>query len=167
VQKFGLAPILDRDTEILILGTLPSDISLTTAQYYANSGNDFWKLIGAALLRPLEEMSYEERIAILRANHIGLWDAYRTCRRPGSMDKDIIESELNDFGTLKGIAPNIRLICFNGKRASEAEEPLHKLGYKMLLLPSSSGANRKDQEARQLLWTNAMRLPCHLFSLRA
>jgi TDG/mug DNA glycosylase family protein len=158
VQKLGLAPILDGDTEILILGTLPSDISLTIGQYYANPGNDFWKLIGAALLRALEEMSYEERIAILRANHIGLWDAYRTCLRPGSMDKDIIEPELNDFNTLKGIAPNIALICFNGKKASEAEAPLQKLGYKMLLLPSSSGANRKDREARQLLWTNAVRL---------
>src|SRR5579862_986741 len=54
VRKFGLAPVIDSKTEILILGTLPSDVSLAKGQYYANPNNDFWKLMGAVLNRHLE-----------------------------------------------------------------------------------------------------------------
>ena len=43
MRKSGLTPVIDDKTEVLILGTLPSDISLTKGQYYANPANDFWK----------------------------------------------------------------------------------------------------------------------------
>ena len=38
---------------------------------------------------------------------MGLWDAYQTCVRPGSMDSDITEQELTDFEALKSVARNI------------------------------------------------------------
>jgi hypothetical protein len=73
------------------------------------------------------------------------------------MDKDITEPELNDFEMLKDIAPNIRLICFNGgKGFAEAESSLRGFGYKPLLLPSSSGANRKNQGGRLSRWKEAI-----------
>ena len=134
------------------MGTLPSDKSLAAGQYYANPGNDFWKLVGAALDKSLDGLSYEDKLEFLKANRIGLWDAYHSCFRPGSMDADITERELNDFTSLKDIAPSIRLICFNGKGAAEAEESLHGLGLKTLLLPSSSAANRKDHLERSRRW---------------
>jgi hypothetical protein len=34
------SPLWDENTEILILGTLPSDTSLAAGKYYANPGND-------------------------------------------------------------------------------------------------------------------------------
>jgi TDG/mug DNA glycosylase family protein len=46
MRKFGLVPVIDDRTEVLILGTLPSDVSLAKSQYYANASNDLWKLIG-------------------------------------------------------------------------------------------------------------------------
>ena len=45
---------MDGNTEILILGTLPSDMSLAAEQYYANPCNDFWKLVGAAMNQTFE-----------------------------------------------------------------------------------------------------------------
>jgi G:T/U-mismatch repair DNA glycosylase len=51
----------------------------------------------------------------LKAYRVGLWDAYRSCVRPGSMDKDITEKQLNDFSILRSLAQNISLICFNGQ----------------------------------------------------
>jgi len=48
-HKSGLPPVVGKNTEILILGTLPSDMSLAAEQYYANPGNDLWRLVGAAL----------------------------------------------------------------------------------------------------------------------
>jgi hypoxanthine-DNA glycosylase len=133
-----------------------SDISIASGQYYANPGNDFWKLIGAALNQNLIDSTYQEKISCLKANRIGLWDAFHASFRPGSMDKDIAKRESNDFAVLKRIAPNIRLICFNGRGAAEAKESLTRLEYQTLLLPSSSGANRRDQEGRLSDWEEAI-----------
>jgi double-stranded uracil-DNA glycosylase len=155
VRKFGLGPVIDDKTEILILGTLPSDVSLAKRQYYANSNNDFWKIIGEVLKKNFEALSYERRIEMLKAHGIGLWDAYHNCVRPGSMDNDITEQQFNDFNTLKRIAPTLRLVCFNGKKAVASEELLRGLGYLTLVLPSSSGANRRNQKDRLRLWKSA------------
>jgi len=155
MRKFGLAPVIGDKTEILILGTLPSDVSLAEGEYYANPTNDFWKLIGEVLNSSLETLSYERRIEMLKAHRIGLWDIYHNCVRPGSMDNDITERQLNDFNELKRIAPALRLVCFNGKEAGASEELLRDLGYATLVLPSSSGANRKNQEERLRCWKSA------------
>ncbi len=156
MRKSGLPPVVDENTEILILGTLPSDTSLAAGQYYANPGNDFWKLVGAALDKSLDGLSYEDKLDLLKASRIGLWDAFHIGFRPGSMDANITETELNDFSVLKGIAPSIRLVCFNGKGAADAEEVLAGLGYRTRLLPSSSGANRRYQEERLNRWKSAL-----------
>jgi hypoxanthine-DNA glycosylase len=156
MRKSGLTPVIDDKTEVLILGTLPSDVSLAKRQYYANPSNDFWKLMGQVLTQSLVALSYERRIETLKNCGIGLWDIYHYCVRPGSMDKDITESELNDFKTLKTTCPQLALICFNGQKAGESEELLRSLGYGTLVLPSSSGANRRTQEKRLRCW-NAIR----------
>jgi double-stranded uracil-DNA glycosylase len=156
MRKAGLPPVVAENTEILILGTLPSDKSLAAGQYYANRSNDFWKLVGEALHRTFEDLSYEAKIELLKANRIGLWDAYHSCIRPSSMDCDITQQELNDFGILKRAAPNIRLICFNGQRATEAIESLTRLTYQTVALPSSSGANRRDQDGRLVCWKSTI-----------
>jgi hypoxanthine-DNA glycosylase len=156
MRKSGLPPVVDENTETLILGTLPSDISLAAGQYYANPGNDFWKLAGVALDKRLDGLSYEDKLGVLKANRIGLWDAFHTGFRPGSMDADITERELNDFTVLKGLASKLRLVCFNGQGAAGAEESLVRVGHETCPLPSSSPANRKDQEERLSLWKAAI-----------
>jgi hypoxanthine-DNA glycosylase len=155
-RKSGLLPVVDENTVILILGALPSDMSIAAQQYYANPGNDFWKLIGAALNQQFENAPYEVKIDLLKVNRIGLWDAYHSCIRPGSIDADISAQELNDFGGLKSIAPNIRLVCFNGQEAAKADETLKRLEYRTHLLPSSSPANRTDQIRRESRWKEAI-----------
>ncbi len=158
MRKFGLTPVIDDKTEVLILGTLPSDISLAKGQYYANPANDFWKLIGHVLNQNIAALSYEHRVETLRDYGIGLWDIYHYCVRPGSMDKDITESDVNDFKTLKTTCPALRLVCFNGQKSGTFEGHLRNLGYVTLVLPSSSGANRKNQEERLHCWTAILRL---------
>jgi len=156
MRKSGLPPVVDEHTEILILGTFPSDRSIAAGQYYANPSNDFWKLVGAALNQAFENLPYESKIELLKANRIGLWDAYHSCLRPGSMDGDITEQKLNDFDCLKNVALNIMLICFNGKGAADAKEALAQHEDPTRLLPSSSGANRKDLEGRLVSWKAAI-----------
>jgi len=156
VRKFGLPLVADDKTEVLVLGSLPSDISLKKQQYYANPANDFWRLLGAVLNQDVKAMPYDERLAVLKAHGIGLWDTYHNCIRPGSLDGDITEPELNDFGILKTIAPNLRLVCFNGRKAAESEEKLRGVGYKTCVLPSSSGANRRNSAERARLWKSIL-----------
>ncbi|MGA2337439.1 MAG: DNA-deoxyinosine glycosylase [Terriglobales bacterium] len=156
MRKAGLSPVIDDKTEVLILGSLPSGVSLAKGQYYANPSNDFWKLIGQVLNQNVVTMSYECRVGTLKDHGIGLWDIYHHCVRPGSMDKDITESELNDFGALRTTCPQLALVCFNGQKAGESEELLRSLGYLTLVLPSSSGANRRNQAERLGCW-NAIR----------
>ena len=155
-RKSGLPPVVDENTEILIMGTLPGDKTLASGQYYADRRNYFWKLVGAVLNQNLVGSTYQDKISCLKANHIGIWDAYHSAFRPGSMDTDITEAELNDFTGLKELAPNLRLVGFNGKAAAGAKDSLVHLGYETCLLPSSSGGYRGDQEGRLACWKAAL-----------
>lgn len=157
MKKLGLPPVLDRNTEVLILGSLPGDISLSKGEYYGNPNNDFWKILAEVLNQPLTTQPYEERLQILSQHEIGLWDVYHHCVRPGSMDKDISEKELNDFVGLKADAPTLKLVCFNGKEAGGAKEDVRHLGYEIEVLPSTSAANRTDQSGRMNRWRSALR----------
>ena len=44
--KHTFEPVFDKDSEILILGTLPSAKSREVDFYYGNPQNRFWKIIG-------------------------------------------------------------------------------------------------------------------------
>jgi hypoxanthine-DNA glycosylase len=156
MRKTGLPPLVDSHTEVLILGSLPRDKSIASGHYYANPANDFWRLVGAAINENLEELPYEERITVLKRHNIGLWDALHSCVRPGSMDTDISEQELNDFKSLKSIAPRLRRVCLNGKGAAIAEPVLLALGYDTRILLSSSSANRKNNAVRKKQWADAL-----------
>ena len=42
----GLPPIIDDRARVLILGNMPSVLSLATQQYYGNPRNAFWRIMG-------------------------------------------------------------------------------------------------------------------------
>jgi hypothetical protein len=56
-ESLAFAPVVDQKTKTLILDTLPSELSLSKGQYYANPPNDYWKLIGAALNQQLDGLT--------------------------------------------------------------------------------------------------------------
>ncbi|HXL59440.1 MAG TPA: DNA-deoxyinosine glycosylase, partial [Mycobacterium sp.] len=45
-RLLGLPPIIDDGAKALILGNMPSVMSLGTQQYYANPRNAFWRITG-------------------------------------------------------------------------------------------------------------------------
>lgn len=149
--KKGLQPILNNSTKIMILGSLPSDESIKQQKYYAKSTNDFWKLLSQVLNVELSSMEYTEKIETLKNNDIGLWDVFKESIRKGSLDSEIKNEELNDFSILKKECPNLKLICFNGKK-SGGHEKLFNEDYLTKVLPSSSGANRRNGEKRIQEW---------------
>ncbi|MFZ2500268.1 MAG: DNA-deoxyinosine glycosylase [Methanosarcina sp.] len=150
--KQGFSAIVDENTEIVILGSLPSDESIKKHQYYGNPGNDFWRLLSRTIGEDLQGRDYESRLETLKRNRIGLWDVFKFGEREGSEDANIRGEEINQFSMLKEMAPKLRLICFNGKKAGKYEPLLREMGYKTKILPSSSGANRRFSKIRESEW---------------
>ncbi len=142
--KAAFPPIVDGGTRVLLLGSLPGVRSLAEGQYYAHPGNGFWWLMGGVLGEPgLSALSYEERLARLRARGIGLWDVIASARREGSLDaaiRDPTDRALADFAVT---LPQLRAIAFNGGTAARRGRALlqGQAGrWALIDLPSSSGA---------------------------
>ena len=48
----GFEPVVDGQSEVLVLGTAPGAQSLLTGEYYANRGNIFWEIISHIFTAP-------------------------------------------------------------------------------------------------------------------
>ena len=117
--KQSFAPIVNDQTRVLILGSLPGDASLKQQQYYAHPQNRFWHLLSLIIDTNLIDMSYSERLQTLLENHIGLWDVVAQANRQGSLDSQIRERSDNDLlGLIKSL-PELKTIAFNGATANK------------------------------------------------
>ncbi len=150
----SFAPHVARDTRLLILGSLPGARSLAERQYYAHPTNQFWRLLGDVLARPLAAMPYAERLAELHAMKVGLWDVIRTAERRTSSDSLIREAEPHDLAALVADLPALRMIAFNGgKAAAIGRRQLPPLeGIAIVDLPSSSAAHTIGFAAKRDSW---------------
>jgi hypoxanthine-DNA glycosylase len=157
MKKQGFPAVIDENTEILILGSLPGDVSIRKNQYYGHPGNDFWRLIGSIIGKDLQGMNYQNRLETLKRNKIGLWDVFKAGKRDGSEDAKIKDEEINQFSMLKEISPNLKLVLFNGKKSGEYEPILKAMGYETKVLLSSSGANRRSLKNRKAGWEAAFK----------
>jgi hypoxanthine-DNA glycosylase len=146
----GLAPVLARHTRCLVLGSFPGEASLVAQQYYGHPRNHFWPLLGAIWDVDLEVMPYRTRLAEVRRRGLGIWDAYASCRREGSLDSAIEAAELNDFAAVLARAPGIRLVLHNGSESARAARELQALGLATRRLPSTSPANASWSFERKL-----------------
>lgn len=113
----SFAPLGDRDAAVLILGTMPSVLSLEKGQYYGNPQNAFWKLLYALWEQPPEK-DYIDRCRFVRRHRLVLWDVLCDCRRTGSADASIRQPRPNDFAWLLGEYPGLRAVFFNSAGAA-------------------------------------------------
>ncbi|HEX8986468.1 MAG TPA: DNA-deoxyinosine glycosylase [Rhodocyclaceae bacterium] len=152
----GLAPLIDEWARVLILGSFPSEASLAAQHYYAHPQNQFWRILGVILGRPLPDMDYAGKQAALKDAGIAIWDVYGGCRREGSLDADIRGAQPNDFARLIEIAPRLERACFNGKTAGRFAPQLAALGLETLVLPSTSPAYTLGFDAKLAAWREAL-----------
>jgi len=153
-RKSSFAAVVDSGTRLLILGSLPGEMSLRAAQYYAHPQNQFWRLIGAVIGADLAAGAYEDRLAMLRAHGVGLWDVVRSASRSGSLDTAIRDHEPNALAELAATLPALVAIGFNGGAASKIGR--RALGpdprWTLVSLPSSSPAHTLRFEAKLARW---------------
>jgi len=140
--KASFAPVTDSHTRLLILGSLPGEVSLARAQYYGHPQNQFWRLMVRVLSAELPSEDYESRLATLRRAGVGLWDVVRVARRVGSLDAAIRDHEPNPLAEFAATLPALRAIAFNGGAAAAiGRRQLAGLeGVALIDLPSSSPA---------------------------
>jgi hypoxanthine-DNA glycosylase len=154
----SFAPVAGPDARILILGSIPGRESLRQQQYYAHPRNAFWPIM-AELFGAGPGLPYRQRLALLVANRLALWDVIEACSRPSSLDSDIEEAtiQVNDFQRFLADHRQIGTILFNGGKAAQTfnrrilphlevtNQPLtcHRL-------PSTSPANAGTSYAEKL-----------------
>ena len=140
-QIHPLAPIVDEQCEILILGSFPSVKSREVQFYYGHPRNRFWKMM-AQLLECDEPVTNEEKRKMLLEHHIALWDTIHSCTIVNSADDSIQDVVPNDIAGLIESTQIKRIIC-NGKASYRyyhiSQESSTKI--KAEVLPSTSPAN--------------------------
>ena len=157
-RKRGFDPVVDADTRLLILGSLPGDASIARREYYAHPTNGFWTLIGDVIGDPgLRQLSYADRLAALKRHGVGLWDVIVEAERIGSLDSSIRLPEYADLHSLAAALPNLRAVAFNGGRSAAAgTRHLADMDERIarIALPSSSAAHaRMPPDAKRAAWS--------------
>jgi double-stranded uracil-DNA glycosylase len=151
--KTGLPPIARADAKLLILGSLPGDASLAAGEYCAHPRNHFWPLLSGVMGMDLVAMAYDERVDAVQAAGIALWDVVESAHRPGSLDQQIREAQVNNVRSFASGLPDLRAIAFNGqKSAALAGNAFGGAAVDLVRLPSSSPTNTLNLEAKHAIW---------------
>ncbi|KUH86435.1 MULTISPECIES: DNA-deoxyinosine glycosylase [unclassified Mycobacterium] len=155
----GLPPIVAEGARTLILGNMPSVMSLAAQQYYGNPRNAFWRIVGE-VLGFTADAAYEQRCAVLTAHQIAVWDVLRSCRREGSLDSAVKPDSMvpNNFQQFFAEHPGITRVLFNGAAAQKNFTRLvsaaPELPYRRL--PSTSPAQTMRYVDKLAIWREAI-----------
>ncbi len=135
------APLFDKGSKVLVLGTIPSPKSREQGFYYGHPRNRFWKVAARVFGEP-EPVTIAEKKVLAARNHMAIWDVLASCVIQGAEDASIREPVANDLDVILQKA-DIRAIFTTGKKAADLYrkycEP--KYGRPCIMLPSTSPAN--------------------------
>lgn len=158
LQACGFPSVAGSDARVLALGTLPGPESLRQQQYYAQSRNAFWRIMGK-LVGAGPELPYTRRLEVLVEHRIALWDVCAAAERKGALDAAIRRASVvpNDFVVFFRDHPSIELVCFNGQTAADLyrrlvvpQLPMEFAAIEQRVLPSTSPAHAALSFERKL-----------------
>lgn len=137
----NFAPVFDQNSQILMLGTMPSPKSRETGFYYGHPRNRFWKVVSDVCGEPLPE-SKEDKIQFALRNRIAIWDVLAGCEIAGADDSSIRNPIPNDMNVILERA-NIKAIFATGTKAAKLyrRHCQSKTDIEVICLPSTSPAN--------------------------
>ena len=142
VDHKSIPPFINKDSNTLILGSLPSVKSREDGFFYAHPQNRFFKIL-AMVFHEEEPKTIEDRKAFLLRNKIALYDVIFACDIYGSSDATIENVKPINLKDLLKQSPNIKKIFTTGKKAKELYDKylFPQTGMEAISLPSSSAAN--------------------------
>ena len=132
-----LNPIYNKESKVLILGTMPSIKSRENNMYYSHPKNRFWSVLSAIFNEHIPITNKEKENFILRHN-FALWDVLKSCKIKGSSDSSITDPICNDFNIIFNNC-DIKAVFTTGKTSSKLYKEL--TGNESIYLPSTSPAN--------------------------
>ncbi len=155
----GFAPVFDKDSKVLILGSFPSVKSRQIDFYYGNKQNRFWRTLCGYFGEEVPE-STKGKKEFLARRRIALWDMVIACEIEGSADSSVKNAEVANLREVLNVA-KIEKILLNGslsydlfiKSYEGIELPYQKL-------PSTSPANpRFDKKVWEEALDEVFKLP--------
>lgn len=137
----GFPPVYDKNSRILILGSMPSVKSREVSFYYGHPQNRFWRVLSAVLGEEIPPDIPAKREILLRRG-VALWDVIAECDITGSSDSSIRNVVPNDLSLIISAA-HISAIFTNGSAATSIYKKyqLPQTGIPSVPLPSTSPAN--------------------------
>ena len=153
IQK-GLPPIYDADSEVLILGSFPSEESRKSGSYYSNKANSFRNIICEYYNEPLPTNNSEIE-AILHKHHIAVWDMIESCEIAGSSDKKIKDPEYHKAIDIQALLnkSKIKKIIINGRTLNKNyKKYFGEIATPSVAVLSTSSANNGRKIQREQEW---------------
>ena len=147
-HTFG--PYFDKDSQILILGSLPSVKSRVLRFFYMHPQNRFWPTLNAVFNdEDFISQDIEVKKSALERHHIALYDVIECCEIIGSQDSTIKKVTPADR-VINNIINNSKItkIVLAGKKAEKLfNKHIAKFSLndniKIMPMPSTSPANAK------------------------
>ncbi len=134
-------PLYDEESQILILGSLPSVKSREEGFYYGHPRNRFWAML-AGIWNERIPLDVEEKKQFILTHHLALYDAIESCDIIGSSDSSIRNVKPADLREIVEGA-KIKKILANGKTAAKYFSRYQEGSYQEIfrVMPSTSPAN--------------------------
>ena len=153
-RQKGLPPIYNADSEVLILGSFPSEESRKSGSYYSNKDNSFWNIICEYYNEPLPTNNSEKE-AILLKHHIAVWDMIESCKIVGSSDKKIKDLEYHKAIKIQDLLnqSKIKKIIINGRTQEENyKKYFGEIAVPSVAVLSTSSENNGRKIQREQEW---------------
>ena len=149
-----IPPVWNKDSKVLLLGTMPSPASRAAGFFYMHPQNRFWKVLPAVFGEtlalpnnaPETNAAITERRNFLLRHNLALWDVLASCDIHGAADSSIKNAVPNDFTPLFEKSKIKHVFC-TGKTAFNLWQKFCAAKYELQFnlqshcLPSTSPAN--------------------------
>ena len=133
--------VYDRNSRVLLLGSIPSPKSREVGFYYGHPQNRFWKVLAQVLGENVPETTPQKK-ALLKKHHVALWDVLESCTIVGASDTSIEDAVPNRIGELVKKSKVSRIFCTGATAHRLYQKYCAKdVGIDAVKLPSTSPAN--------------------------
>lgn len=141
--KHPFGAVINEDSKILILGSVPSVKSVEYNFYYMHKDNRFWRVLSRLFDTDLYNASIEDKTKFLLKNHIALYDAVEECDIVGSSDNKIYNIVPSDILGFLKVSKISRIFCVGNASFGVVTKHFPNLADIVQKLPSTSPANAK------------------------